>query len=355
MSMEGTGIQYKQIESAQVAFVRFNLKERSEIHAAFKELAQVIPAGNISGAPYCVIQFFSSYTEGFEVEVGFPVRQAVETERIHSKTLPGLDVLSLVHQGPPADLRATKLKLYEFTDKHGLISDEFTREVYPEWEDASGPIEAQFVIHNWNAIFARNLERVLGKEKRDKVMQAADQLSLESTPLERFEWAKSAMQCLDELADEHQKFDVVSSCSHVYPPGQLDKLRKTYQSARLGSTDPFEAVDAVVAFMRSDPGWGEKDMYRQGNVVYHTKNPSDPQGYQQATTPAEKRAAYCFCPIIRIHLDRGISDTYCYCGSGWYRQQWEAATGLPVSVKVVQSVVRGDDVCQFAAHLSEDL
>ena len=107
--------------------------------------------------------------------------------------------------------------------------------------------------------------------------------------------------------------------------------------------------------MRSDPGWGEKDMYRQGNEIYHTKNPSNPQAYQQAKTPAEKRAAYCFCPIIGIHLDRGISDTYCYCGSGWYRQQWEAATGLPVSVRVVQSVVRGDDVCQFAARLSEKL
>jgi effector-binding domain-containing protein len=353
--MEGSDIQYKQIDSTLVAFMRFNLKERSEIQAAFNELAQVIPPGNIAGAPYCVIQFFSSYTEGFEVEVGFPVRQAVETERIHSKTLPGLEVLSLVHQGPPAELRATKLKLYEFTDKHGLISDEFTREVYSEWEDAAGPIEAQFVIHNWSAIFSRNLERVLGKEKRDKVMQAADQPSLESTPLERFEWAKGAMQCLDELADEDQKFDVVSSCAHVFPPLQLDKLREAYQSARLGSADPFEAVDAVIAFMRSDPGWGEKDLSRQGNVVYHTKNPSDPQAYQQATTPEAKRAAYCFCPIIRIHLDKGIPDTYCYCGSGWYRQQWQAATGLPVSVKVVQSVVRGDDVCQFAAHLSEDL
>ncbi len=355
MSLQELGIQHKQIESELVAFMRFNLKERSEIHVAFKELAQAIPAGNITGAPYCVIQFFSSFTEGFEVEVGFPVRQAFEKDQIHSKSLSGLEVLSLMHSGPPGELRTTKVKLYDFTGEHGLISDEFTREVYPEWEDASGPVEVQFVIHNWNAIFARNLERVLGKTKRDQVMQAADQLGLESTPLERFEWAKGAMQCLDEVGDEDQKFDVVSSCSHIFPPLQLDKLREVYQSARLKCIDPYEAVDAVIAFMRSDPGWGEKDMYRQGNVVYHTKNPSDPQAYQMAKTPEEKRAAYCFCPIIGIHLDKGISDTYCYCGSGWYRQQWQAATGLPVSVKVVQSVVRGDDVCQFAAHLSKDL
>ncbi|MFH2039133.1 MAG: hypothetical protein ABIJ65_06825 [Chloroflexota bacterium] len=355
MSLQESGIQHKQTESALVAYMRFNLKERSEIHASFHELAQAIPPGNINGAPYCVIQFFSSYTEGFEVEVGFPVRQAVETDQIHSKTWPGLEVLSLVHSGPPGELRSTKVKLYEFSGEHGLISDEFTREVYSEWEDAAGPIEVQFVIHNWNALFARNLERVLGEEKCNQVMRVADPPGLESTPLERFQWVKSAMQCLDVLADEDQKFDVVSSCSHIYPPYQLDKLRKTYQSARESSADPLEAVDAVISFMRADPGWGEKDMFRQGNVIYHTKNPVDPQAYQLAKTPEEKRAAYCFCPIIAIHLDRGISDTYCYCGSGWYRQQWQAATGLPVSVKVVQSVVRGDDVCQFAVHLSTEL
>jgi len=48
--------------------------------------------------------------------------------------------------------------------------------------------------------------------------------------------------------------------------------------------------------------------------------------------------------------------TYCYCGAGWFRQQWETATGRPVAmVEVVRSALKGDLVCEFATHLAEDL
>jgi hypothetical protein len=71
---------------------------------------------------------------------------------------------------------------------------------------------------------------------------------------------------------------------------------------------------------------------------------------------AAKRTAYCFCPIVRTNLDRGMPLTFCYCGSGWYRQQWEFATGKPVrSIQIVRSILQGDDVCQFAIHLPPDL
>jgi hypothetical protein len=355
MSLNELGIEYKNLETNLVAYIRFNLKERAEIHETMQELAQVVPAEIMAGAPYVNIQFFSSYSEGFETEVGFPVTKKIESGRVKSKNAAPLEVLSLTHHGPPEALLETKAKLREFTSQHALISGEFTREVYPDWRNPQGPIEAQFVLHNWNAIFARNLERVLGVTQREAVMQGADSLNFESTPEERFQWAKAAMQRLDELADEHQKFDVVSSCAHVYPTGQLEKLKTVFEEARSRVDDPLEAVDAVRDFMNADPGWNEREQYRDGRVIYHTKNPFDPQAYEKAQTADEKRAAYCFCPIIRTNLDKGMPVTYCYCGSGWYRQQWETATGKPVTVEVVQSVLKGDAVCQFAVHLPENL
>jgi predicted hydrocarbon binding protein len=50
-----------------------------------------------------------------------------------------------------------------------------------------------------------------------------------------------------------------------------------------------------------------------------------------------------------------MSITFCFCGAGWFRQQWEGAIGKPVRIEVVKSVLKGDDVCQFAIHLPEDL
>jgi predicted hydrocarbon binding protein len=50
-----------------------------------------------------------------------------------------------------------------------------------------------------------------------------------------------------------------------------------------------------------------------------------------------------------------MSPTFCYCSSGWERRQWEGAIGRPVRVDVVKTLLRGDDHCQFAIHLPEDL
>ena len=355
MPMDDLGISYKRVESRLVAFIRFNLKERADIQTTLQKLAQEIQTGGIDGAPYVHIQYLSSYTEGYEAEAGFPVMQAVESGLVKSKLLPALEVLSITHQGSPEALRETKLKLHQFTSQHALISDEFTREVYPDWQNPQGPVEVQFVIHNWTEILVHNLERVIGSDGSASVMGSVEVLDVESSPAERFEWVKAAIQRLDNLADEHQKYDMVSSCAHVYPPGQLEKLKVVYDEAHSQYDDPLDVIDAVSAFMDADPGWNERERYRVGRVIYHTKNPADPQGYADAQTDAEKRAAYCFCPVIRAKLDQGMPVTYCYCGSGWFRQQWEAATGKPVRVEVLQSVLKGDLVCQFAVHLPEGL
>jgi effector-binding domain-containing protein len=355
MSIGATGIQYQKIEPQLVCYRRFNLKERAEIAVAIRELAKVIPAELIAGAPYCILQYFSSYSEGFEAEVGFPIKTPFDHDQYKTKMSLPMEVLSIRHEGPAETLRETKLKLREFTTGHALISDEFTREVYPDWENADGAIEVQFVIHDWNGLFARNLERVLGKEKGDRVLLDVENIGLETMPAERFEWAKGAVERLDKLANEFERYDVVSACAHIFPPGQLEKLRRVYTEARDKLTDPLEAVDAVLAFMASDPGWGEKGAHREGRKLFHSKNPFDPEAYEQAKTAEEKRAAYCFCPIIRARLDEGMPVTYCYCGAGWYRQQWETATGKPVRVEVIRSVLKGDDLCSFVVHLADEL
>jgi hypothetical protein len=114
-------------------------------------------------------------------------------------------------------------------------------------------------------------------------------------------------------------------------------------------------VDAVIAYT-AQRGWGDARLFREGHVVYATKPPAQRERYELAETAAERRAAYCFCPILVPYLDNnGMPETYCYCGAGWYRQQWEYATGRPVRVEMVRLVHRGDDQCEFAIHLPADL
>jgi len=355
VSLKELGIEHKKLEDTRVATVRFNLKKREALPAILDELARTIRKESIIGPAFCVFQFVTSVTEGFDVEVGFPVSQAVEVGDIKTRILPAMEVLSLVHTGPPKELQDSYRQLYGCAAEHGLISDEFSREAYRDWDHPEGSdIEVQFVIHHWNGLLGKNLARVLGEEARRKVMQGDDELTLESTGDERFLWVKGVMDRLVGLAGEDQRYDIVSSCAHIFPRSQIDKLTAVYETTRARTNDPLKAIDAVIDFMAEDPGWGERPL-REGHVIYSSKAPRDPEGYASAQDEAGKRKAYCFCPLVRNHLDGGMPVTFCYCGAGWYRQQWEGAIGKPVRIQVVKSVLTGDDVCQFAIHLPDDL
>lgn len=351
-------IEHKKLKETIVATVRRTIKQRAEIPDVLGELAQEVPEQAIAGAPFCIFQFVTSVQDGYDVEIGFPVTQKVETTTLKSRVLPAMDVLSIVHRDASEKLGETYGKLYGYAEEHGIISDEFCREVYPFDAAQGGPdtgVEIQFIIHRWNDRLAGSLDRILGQEVKQVVMQGSDDLGIESSADDRFRWVKGMVERLNGLADEPQKYDILSSCAHVCPPGQIKKLETVYKEAKTSAQDAMQAVDAVLDFMESDPGWGGDRPLRDGHVIYSTKNPRDPKGYQDATDALERRKAYCYCPLVRNHMDQGMPITFCYCGAGWYRQQWEGAIGRSVTVEIVKSVLKGDEVCQFALHLPEDL
>ena len=341
-------IEHKQLAETLVATTRFTLHKRGELPAVLAELQQQIPPDQLAGPALCIFHFVSSVTEGSDAEVGFPVTRPVETGAIKTRVLPAMEVLSLTHRGPLEELGESYRQLYGFAADHALISDEFGREVYLD----RGAVEIQFVVHNWSALLAANLARVLGGEAERQVMQGSEYLTVETTVDDRFRWVKGAVERLEGLADEKQQYDVLSRCAHVFPKGQIEKLRACYAETRDRTGDALAAVDAVIDFMGEDPGWGERPR-REGNVIYSSKKPRDPQGYEQATDALEKRKAACFCPLVREHLEDGMPVTFCNCGAGWYRQQWEGATGKPVTIEIVRSILKGDDRCEFAIRLGD--
>ena len=354
MSLKELGIEHRQFDDTLIATTRLTIQKRAELPAVLERLVQDVPGKVIAGPAFAIFHFVSSVADGSDVEIGFPVSRAVETAQVKTRLLPALEVLSLRHTGSLETLRESYAKLFGYASAHGIISDELCREVYLDLRDtADCEVEVQFVVHDWNALLARNLERVVGAAGWETVMQGSDAIGVETALDERFRWVKQALERLDGLADEHQKYDVLSSCAHVFPVEQVEKLRAVYAEARERTGDGLQAVDAVLTFMDGDPGWGEGSR-REGRIIYAAKNPRDPQAYEKAQSEAEKKRAYCFCPIVREHLDQGMPTSFCYCGAGWYRRQWEGAIGEPVAIEVVKSILKGDDVCQFAIHLPDD-
>ena len=354
--MTTKNLQYKHTEAHLVATAKYVVQRRRDIAPILAQLGQELPQDVIAGMPFAIFQFVSSVTDGYDAEIGFPVHREVTTLTLRSRILPAMEVLALAHQDAVEKLRETYGKLFTYAAEHSLISDEFGLEVYTDATNPGGPgTEVRYIIHDWNDKLAHGLERVLGQSARDMVMQGGEMLSIASRAEVRFLWVKAMMERLDGLANDHQKYDILSSCAHVFPANQIAKLKAVFEEARAETNDGIQAVDAVLDFMESDPGWSEARPTREGHTIYAAKKPRDEQAYAEARTDLERRRAYCFCPLVRDFMDQGMPLSFCYCGSGWYRQQWEDAIGKPVTIEIITSVLRGDAVCRFAIHLPENL
>lgn len=312
----------------------------------------MVPEGVITGSPFCIIQFVTSVVDGYDAEICFPVQKDFGEISELGRLLPGMEVLSLSHEGSVETLGESYRTLYAWAADRGMISDEFCREIYREPGEV-GEIEIQFVVHPWDQLLEDHLVRVLGKEKARNVARDRELLTVSSSLEERFAWVRDAVTELEDTAGEEVCYEVLSRCAHVFPTEQISKLREVYLAEEEQTGDMLAAVDAVIEFMGNDPGWGEKPR-RQGKAIYSSKKPRDPAGYEKAEDPEEKRKAYCFCPLIRENLDGGMPSTFCYCGAGWFRQQWEGAIGRPVKVEIVRSILKGDELCEFAVLLPVD-
>jgi effector-binding domain-containing protein len=343
MSLQASGITYKETEETLVASIRFGLEKRAELKPKFEELTQHCEE-HICGPAFVIYHWGTGIAATFDVEAGFPVRQAVESDGIKSRVLESEKVLSLVHKGSHETLRESARKLYNYATEYGINPGLRQREIYLQTDDEhpeENETELQVILHSWNDLLAAGLEQVLGPEVRDKVMQGSEQITVESSVGAKVQWTCAAMDRLDQLAHEGQRYDAVSRCAHVFPQERIQKLRAIYAQN--------QDVDQVLAVMSEDTFWYEEPV-REGNVLYVKKNPFDPEGYAKAETEAEKKKCYCHCSLIKNHLGE-MNVTFCHCGAGWYRQLWEGILEKPVRVDMLKTLVKGDDVCQFAVHL----
>ncbi len=335
-------IVYKQVDDQLAADVRYQ-GSPDALGSIFKSLQQKC-GEHICGPSFIVRHYGTGVKDGIDMDVCFPVSQPVETGNVRSWVLEGGEILSLLHRGSPESLGESYGKLYGYLGEHGLISRLFGREVYLK-SDPDHPgenvTELQVFLHKWEGLFAESVGRVLGEDARAEVVQGIEELTPHSSLDDRVRWVNAAMERLDKRTDEVQKFEVLSPCADVFPQERIEKLRAVYEQNR--------SIDDVLKAMAEDPDWYESPV-RDGDVIYMDKIIFDRQGYEQATSEAERRKCRCHCPIARRRLDK-ISPTMCYCSTGWYRRLWEGILGKPVWVELLECLTRGDGRCLFAIHI----
>lgn len=345
MSLQESGVIHKKLDDMLIASIRLTTQKREQLNSVFDRLQQQCKK-HICG-PALAIHHWGTGVQDLDVEVAFPITQSIETDEITSRVLEGTETLTKLHHGSYEKLGESYQKLYGHMRERGIPSALTAREIYLEFHPDNpqdNVIEIQAIIHDWNNRFAENLEKVLGGEAREKVLKGIDSITPESTMDERFEWIKASIERLDKLADDEQKFEILSMCAHVFPIERIEHLRTVYQRSK--------DIDEVLRVMHEDPSWYSRPT-REGNIIRIKKVPYDKETYESAKDADEKKRAYCHCPMVRNFLDQ-IPSSFCYCGAGWPRRLWEGVTGKPVRVEMVKSLTNGDDFCEFAVHLPLD-
>jgi predicted hydrocarbon binding protein len=227
--------------------------------------------------------------------------------------------------------------------------------------------EQQDFERAWLSKFSSCLDKVAGEEIREQVMEGSEALSSQSDRQEVIAWSKEAMARLDSLVDAEKRKQVMTGCACQYPKADLQGIRKLYEATRdidlalQMLQEQFESflkdtmkLDAEMIEEIVGRGWGSAGV-RKGNTIIAVKIPKSGYlvEYMRETDPEKKRQYYCHCPRIRDVLKTAgtISLTYCYCGAGFYKGIWEEILQEPVEVEVLESALKGDDVCKIAVYL----
>jgi hypothetical protein len=222
---------------------------------------------------------------------------------------------------------------------------------------------------DWQAKFARRLDEIAGKDIRAQVM--LDERSIPvSDQLAVLDWTRQAMDHLDALVDERQRIAIMTGCACQYPKASLRAAREAYAAARHIDIphqmlqSQFEmflrdtlALDEHVVQEVVRRGWGLAGV-REGNTIVATKIPKSGHlvEYLEEPNPQKRRQLYCHCPRVRALLETSetLSETYCYCGAGFYKSIWEEILQTSVEVELLESVLQGDEVCKIAIRLPSE-
>jgi effector-binding domain-containing protein len=347
MQSNEESVEHKVLEETLVAQIRIH-GEVSTLPDAFAKLISIAGA-HAAGSPIVIHHWGVSDDDGHDMDVCLPIKTVVKGTGITTTTLPTKDAMTMVHRGPYAQIGNAYTKVSRHTNERGHPIAESTREIFLHL-DANHPedtvVEIQAILHDWTHRFSTKLENVLGSEAKEEILAPMRSLEIDTPSEVRHKALCKALSILESKTNDEQQFDILSHCAHVFPVELIPPMRDLFRST--GS------VEVVIEAMKSKGGYYPKLQRREGSIIYSEKGPSNPTAYNEAKTDAERRRAFCFCPLIRDYLD-DTPKIFCKCSSGWPKQLWEGILERPLKVEVLQSLVKGDDTCEFAIHLPAEI
>jgi hypothetical protein len=222
------------------------------------------------------------------------------------------------------------------------------------------------------------LEKEAGEAVRDQVFAGIELPPLGTTSAKKPALTQKVMERFEALVDAGIRDKILSACLRSLPEEMHSEARQEYLSSesleaflqakgdafiaeleelrdenKLYFTQPI--TDEVIDFVELTPEIRQGRL--EGDVIYEAKIPYMTVEYLAETDPLMKHFYYCHCPWVREAIPTGeveISPEFCKCSAGFHAKYWEAAFGQPLTVEVVETVLKGDSWCKFAIHLPQE-
>ena len=93
-----------------------------------------------------------------------------------------------------------------------------------------------------------------------------------------------------------------------------------------------------------------------GDWLYTTKIPYDPDRWLKTSDPLEKRYLACHCPFVREAIrtnSHSFSNLWCSCSAGFAKYPYEVIFDRPLKVETLASVLNGDSICRFRIYIGK--
>ncbi|MCF7792844.1 MAG: DUF6144 family protein [Candidatus Cloacimonetes bacterium] len=179
-------------------------------------------------------------------------------------------------------------------------------------------------------------------------------------------WSKKMMEKLSEELTQKQIEEVMCGCACLRPKTDLKELRKEYCRTKDIKTIHQKMQGIFEVYIKKYKQLSDQqiDMINElgmgmvgkleDNIVTVSKIPKEFHKYFACDDEKMKKYYYCHCPRIREVLlseEEPVDTNYCYCGAGFYKDIWEFILQKPVKVKLIESIMQGDDVCKIKIEL----
>jgi hypothetical protein len=336
------------------AGIRGPITDRAQLEPRVKALEAA--CGDSIAGPLTHIFRFDTEVEGFDSEIGFPVSTPVVREAIATHTLREMHFYSRRHDGPVATLRTTAGTLYDYMNTTGLSPELELVEVYRDHRPDTplgGRVDVMASFLAWPEVYRAQLERALDRDTAAAVWAGGEKITPHTPVDPRCDWVAASIGRLKKSSTPDQQFDILSRVALVRPPEEIQRFKAIYDET--GSVEAvFRAQEAKLSATRTG---GFVDPPRvDGTTLHISKVPYNREAYDRATSPRERRKAYCFCNLIREAEDPKVDPIFCYRAAGWARQFWEPILDVEfTSCAITHSILKGDGFCAWDYRLPRRL